>query len=223
MGTVRDGSSGKTCDMQRMLAEPDVIWLRTCAPSPLNALRGTAYNARMTVATSSPSLPPLANDRFLRACLRLPTDCTPVWLMRQAGRYLPEYRATRDQAGSFMGLATNPELACEVTMQPLRLYDLDAAILFSDILTVPDAMGLGLSFAAGEGPKFAKVVRDEAAVAELAVPDMDKLRYVFDAVGTIRKALADENGVGKVPLIGFSGSPWTLACYMVEGGGSDDN
>ena len=177
----------------------------------------------MTAAhTSAISLPPLANDRFLRACLRLPTDCTPVWLMRQAGRYLPEYRATRDVAGSFMGLATNPELACEVTLQPLRRYDLDAAILFSDILTVPDAMGLGLSFAAGEGPKFAKVVRDEAAVAELAVPDMDKLRYVFDAVGTIRKALADENGVGKVPLIGFSGSPWTLACYMVEGGGSDD-
>src|SRR5574343_1041415 len=163
------------------------------------------------------TLPPLANDRFLRACLRLPTDATPVWLMRQAGRYLPEYRATRDVAGSFMGLATNPELACEVTLQPLRRYDLDAAILFSDILTVPDAMGLGLSFAAGEGPKFAKVVRDEAAVAELAVPDMDKLRYVVDAVTSIRKALN-----GRVPLIGFSGSPWTLACYMVEGGGSDD-
>src|SRR5574343_729905 len=172
----------------------------------------------MTAATSLPiSLPPLANDRFLRACLRMPTDYTPVWLMRQAGRYLPEYRATRDVAGSFMGLATNPELACEVTLQPLRRYDLDAAILFSDILTVPDAMGLGLSFAAGEGPKFAKVVRDEAAVAELAVPDMDKLRYVFDAVTSIRKALN-----GRVPLIGFSGSPWTLACYMVEGGGSDD-
>ena len=190
---------------------------------PKAAAPGTAYNPGMTAAhTPAISLPPLANDRFLRACLRLPTDCTPVWLMRQAGRYLPEYRATRDQAGSFMGLATNPELACEVTLQPLRRYDLDAAILFSDILTVPDAMGLGLSFAAGEGPKFAKVVRDEAAVAELAVPDMDKLRYVFDAVSTIRKALADENGVGKVPLIGFSGSPWTLACYMVEGGGSDD-
>lgn len=170
----------------------------------------------------SPALPPLANDQFLRACLRLPTDFTPVWLMRQAGRYLPEYRATREVAGSFMGLATNPEMACEVTLQPLRRYDLDAAILFSDILTVPDAMGLGLSFAAGEGPKFASPVRDEAAVAQLAVPDMDKLRYVFDAVGTIRKALADEQGVGKVPLIGFSGSPWTLACYMVEGGGSDD-
>mgnify|MGYP003418982222 CR=1 FL=1 len=175
-----------------------------------------------TTPSNTPSLPPLHNDQFLRACLRMPTDFTPVWLMRQAGRYLPEYRATREVAGSFMGLATNPEMACEVTLQPLRRYDLDAAILFSDILTVPDAMGLGLSFAAGEGPKFASPVRDEAAVAQLAVPDMDKLRYVFDAVGTIRKALADEQGVGKVPLIGFSGSPWTLACYMVEGGGSDD-
>jgi uroporphyrinogen decarboxylase len=185
---------------------------------------GTAYNLAMTAAASTPSiaLPALANDRFLRACLRLPTDATPVWLMRQAGRYLPEYRATRDKAGSFMGLATNPEAACEVTLQPLARYDLDAAILFSDILTVPDAMGLGLSFAAGEGPKFANVVRDEAAVAKLAVPDMDKLRYVFDAVRTIRKALSDDKGVGRVPLIGFSGSPWTLACYMVEGGGSDD-
>jgi uroporphyrinogen decarboxylase len=196
------------------------------APAGLRA--ATAYNPGMTAAANpsssatAPVLPALDNDRFLRACLRLPTDATPVWLMRQAGRYLPEYRATRDVAGSFMGLATNPELACEVTLQPLRRYDLDAAILFSDILTVPDAMGLGLSFATGEGPKFAKVVRDEAAVAALAVPDMDKLRYVFDAVGTIRKALADDKGVGKVPLIGFSGSPWTLACYMVEGGGSDD-
>lgn len=175
-----------------------------------------------TSPSNTPSLPPLHNDQFLRACLRMPTDFTPVWLMRQAGRYLPEYRATREVAGSFMGLATNPEMACEVTLQPLRRYELDAAILFSDILTVPDAMGLGLSFAAGEGPKFASPVRDEAAVAQLAVPDMDKLRYVFDAVGTIRKALADNQGVGKVPLIGFSGSPWTLACYMVEGGGSDD-
>jgi uroporphyrinogen decarboxylase len=178
--------------------------------------------APTTSSAPAPVLPPLANDRFLRACLRLPTDCTPVWLMRQAGRYLPEYRATRDVAGSFMGLATNRDLACEVTLQPLRRYDLDAAILFSDILTVPDAMGLGLSFAAGEGPKFANVVRDEAAVDKLAVPDMDKLRYVFDAVRTIRTALSDDKGVGKVPLIGFSGSPWTLACYMVEGGGSDD-
>lgn len=160
---------------------------------------------------------PLQNDSFLRACLRQPTDHTPVWLMRQAGRYLPEYRATRAQAGSFMGLATNTDFATEVTLQPLERYKLDAAILFSDILTVPDAMGLGLSFALGEGPKFAHPVRDEAAVAQLEVPDMAKLRYVFDAVTSIRKALN-----GRVPLIGFSGSPWTLACYMVEGAGSDD-
>lgn len=160
---------------------------------------------------------PLLNDSFLRACLRQPTPHTPVWLMRQAGRYLPEYRATREKAGSFMGLATNRDFATEVTLQPLERYDLDAAILFSDILTVPDAMGLGLSFAAGEGPKFASPVRDEAAVARLAVPDLDRLRYVFDAVTSIRQALN-----GRVPLIGFSGSPWTLACYMVEGQGSDD-
>ena len=160
---------------------------------------------------------PLLNDTFLKACLRQATDHTPVWLMRQAGRYLPEYCATRAKAGSFMGLATNVDYATEVTLQPLDRYPLDASILFSDILTVPDAMGLGLSFAQGEGPKFAKVVRDEAAVAELAVPDMHKLQYVFDAVTSIRKALN-----GRVPLIGFSGSPWTLACYMVEGGGSDD-
>ena len=161
--------------------------------------------------------PPLKNDLFLRACLRQPTDTTPIWLMRQAGRYLPEYKATRARAGSFMGLATNVDYATEVTLQPLERFPLDAAILFSDILTVPDAMGLGLSFAEGEGPRFASHVRDEAAVAALAVPDMDKLRYVFDAVTSIRKALA-----GRVPLIGFSGSPWTLACYMVEGSGSDD-
>ena len=160
---------------------------------------------------------PLRNDTFLRACLRQPTDYTPVWLMRQAGRYLPEYRATRAKAGSFMGLATNPDYATEVTLQPLARYALDAAILFSDILTVPDAMGLGLSFAEGEGPRFAHPLRDEAAVAKLAVPDMGTLRYVFDAVTSIRKALD-----GRVPLIGFSGSPWTLACYMVEGAGSDD-
>ncbi len=160
---------------------------------------------------------PLQNDSFLRACLRQPTAHTPVWLMRQAGRYLPEYRATRAKAGSFMGLATNTDYATEVTLQPLERYALDAAILFSDILTVPDAMGLGLSFALGEGPKFAHPVRDEAAVAKLEVPDMDKLRYVFDAVTSIRRALN-----GRVPLIGFSGSPWTLSCYMVEGAGSDD-
>ena len=163
------------------------------------------------------SFAPLQNDTFLRACLRQATEYTPVWLMRQAGRYLPEYRATRAQAGSFMGLATNVDYATEVTLQPLERYALDAAILFSDILTVPDAMGLGLSFALGEGPKFQKTVRTEADVDTLAVPDMEKLRYVFDAVTSIRKALN-----GRVPLIGFSGSPWTLACYMVEGGGSDD-
>jgi uroporphyrinogen decarboxylase len=160
---------------------------------------------------------PLQNDTFLRACLRQPTSHTPVWLMRQAGRYLPEYCATRARAGSFMGLATNVDFATEVTLQPLERYPLDAALLFSDILTVPDAMGLGLSFAQGEGPRFAHPVRDEAAVAALQVPDMERLRYVFDAVTSIRRALN-----GRVPLIGFSGSPWTLACYMVEGAGSDD-
>jgi uroporphyrinogen decarboxylase len=160
---------------------------------------------------------PLQNDSFLRACLRLATPHTPIWLMRQAGRYLPEYRDTRARAGSFMGLATNTDYATEVTLQPLERYPLDAAILFSDILTVPDAMGLGLSFALGEGPRFASPVRDEAAVNALRVPDLEKLRYVFDAVTSIRKALN-----GRVPLIGFSGSPWTLACYMVEGAGSDD-
>jgi uroporphyrinogen decarboxylase len=160
---------------------------------------------------------PLKNDTFLRACLRQATPYTPVWLMRQAGRYLPEYRASRERAGSFMGLATHPQYATEVTLQPLERYALDAAILFSDILTVPDAMGLGLSFATGEGPRFASPVRDEAAVRRLQVPDLEKLRYVFDAVTSIRRALD-----GRVPLIGFSGSPWTLACYMVEGQGSDD-
>ena len=158
------------------------------------------------------------NDTFLRALRREPTDYTPLWLMRQAGRYLPEYNATRKRAGSFLALCKNPELACEVTLQPLERFPLDAAILFSDILTVPDAMGLGLYFAEGEGPKFERPVRDEAAVANLAVPDPQReLRYVMDAVSTIRGALG-----GRVPLIGFSGSPWTLACYMVEGGGSDD-
>jgi len=161
---------------------------------------------------------PLANDTFLRALRREPTDYTPVWLMRQAGRYLPEYNATRKRAGSFLSLCKAPELACEVTLQPLARYPLDAAILFSDILTIPDAMGLGLYFADGEGPKFERTVRDEAAVAKLAVPDPNvELRYVMDAVRTIRHALD-----GSVPLIGFSGSPWTLACYMVEGGGSSD-
>ena len=160
---------------------------------------------------------PPSNDTFLRACLRSRPPYTPVWLMRQAGRYLPEYNATRARAGSFMGLATNPDLATEVTLQPLERYPLDAAILFSDILTVPDAMGLGLSFAEGEGPRFAHPLRDEAAIARLEVPDMDRLRYVFDAV-----AVDPPRAAGRVPLIGFSGSPWTLACYMVEGAGSDD-
>jgi uroporphyrinogen decarboxylase len=163
------------------------------------------------------SFSPLRNDVFLRACMGLTTPYTPTWLMRQAGRYLPEYRETRAKAGSFMGLAMDKDYATEVTLQPIDRFPLDAAILFSDILTVPDAMGLGLSFAQGEGPRFANPVRDEAAVAALAVPDMDRLRYVFDAVTSIRRALA-----GRVPLIGFSGSPWTLACYMVEGAGSDD-
>ena len=165
----------------------------------------------------STTFAPLKNDTFLRALLRQPTDYTPLWLMRQAGRYLPEYRATRAQAGSFMGLATNPDYATEVTLQPLERYKLDAAILFSDILTVPDAMGLGLSFAEGEGPRFAHPLRDEAAVRALRAPDLGSLQYVFDAVTQIRKTLD-----GRVPLIGFSGSPWTLACYMVEGRGSDD-
>jgi len=160
---------------------------------------------------------PLQNDTFLRALLRQPTDYTPLWLMRQAGRYLPEYRATRKRAGSFMGLATNPDYATEVTLQPVDRYALDAAILFSDILTVPDAMGLGLYFADGEGPKFERPLRDEQAVMALRAPDLGALQYVFDAVTQIRTALN-----GRVPLIGFSGSPWTLACYMVEGGGSDD-
>ncbi|HEY2257417.1 MAG TPA: uroporphyrinogen decarboxylase [Variovorax sp.] len=160
---------------------------------------------------------PLQNDSFLRACWRQATDHTPIWLMRQAGRYLPEYLATRAKAGSFMGLATNVDYATEVTLQPLERFPLDAAIVFSDILTVPDAMGLGLSFEAGEGPRFAHPLRDEQSIAALAAPDLDKLRYVFDAVASVRRALA-----GRVPLIGFSGSPWTLACYMVEGAGSSD-
>ena len=161
-------------------------------------------------------MPDLKNDRYLRALLRQPVDVTPVWMMRQAGRYLPEYKATRAQAGDFMSLCKNPELACEVTLQPLRRYALDAAILFSDILTIPDAMGLGLYFETGEGPRFARPVRTTADVARLPVPDPEQeLGYVMDAVRTIRRELA-----GAVPLIGFSGSPWTLATYMVEGGSS---
>ena len=160
----------------------------------------------------------LKNDRLLRALRREPVDCTPVWLMRQAGRYLPEYRAIRKTAGSFLGMAMTPELACEVTLQPLRRFPLDAAILFSDILTVPNAMGLGLYFVDGEGPKFERPVRSSGDIDKLAVPDMEtELRYVMDAVRMIRRELD-----GSVPLIGFSGSPWTIACYMVEGGGSKE-
>ena len=160
----------------------------------------------------------LKNDRFLRALLRQPVDVKPVWMMRQAGRYLPEYRATRARAGSFMDLCTNPELACEVTLQPLERFPLDAAILFSDILTIPDAMGLGLYFSEGEGPRFKKPVRTAQDVAALGVPDPEQeLRYVMDAVRLIRRELH-----GRVPLIGFSGSPWTLATYMVEGASSKE-
>ena len=158
----------------------------------------------------------LKNDRFLRALLKQPVDKTPIWIMRQAGRYLPEYRATREQAGDFMSLCMNPDLACEVTLQPLRRFELDAAILFSDILTIPDAMGLGLYFETGEGPKFTNPIRTAADVKNLPVPDPeDELKYVMDAVRTIRRELD-----GSVPLIGFSGSPWTLATYMIEGGSS---
>jgi uroporphyrinogen decarboxylase len=159
----------------------------------------------------------LKNDTLLRALRREPTAYTPIWLMRQAGRYLPEYNKTRSSAGSFMALATTPSLAAEVTLQPLARYPLDAAILFSDILTIPDAMGLGLTFAEGEGPRFARTTADETSVSALAVPDMAKLRYVFDAISEIKLALAQS-----VPLIGFAGSPFTLACYMIEGGGSSD-
>ncbi len=159
---------------------------------------------------------PLKNDTLLRALKRQLTEYTPVWAMRQAGRYLPEYRAVRAKAGSFMALATNPELACEVTIQPLRRFDLDAVIIFSDILTIPDAMGQGLFFAAGEGPKFKKIIQTPADIEALPVPDpMDDLRYVMDAIALTAKTLA-----GAVPLLGFAGSPWTLATYMIEGGSS---
>ena len=158
------------------------------------------------------------NDNFLRALFKEPTDHTPLWLMRQAGRYLPEYGETRKRAGSFLQLCKSPALACEVTLQPLSRFDLDAAILFSDILTVPDAMGLGLYFTEGEGPKFERPLCEEWAIRDLSVPDpYDHLRYVMDGVAEIRRALDNS-----VPLIGFSGSPWTLACYMVEGGSSSD-
>lgn len=164
---------------------------------------------------TTPQFSQLNNDVFLRALKRERVPYTPVWLMRQAGRYLPEYRATRARAGSFMGLAGNPEMATEVTLQPLERYALDAAILFSDILTVPDAMGLGLTFVQGEGPKFERPLNNEDDVKRLAVPDMARLQYVFDAVAMIRRELA-----GRVPLIGFAGSPFTIACYMIEGQGT---
>ena len=172
---------------------------------------------RVQLTHESPNMTELKNDTFLRALLRQDVDYTPIWMMRQAGRYLPEYKATRARAGSFLDLCKNTELATEVTIQPLERFDLDAAILFSDILTVPDAMGLGLYFAEGEGPKFERALQHEADIARLTVPDMAKLQYVFDAVSSIRRALD-----GRVPLIGFSGSPFTLACYMVEGGSSKE-
>ncbi|MBM3202415.1 uroporphyrinogen decarboxylase [Candidatus Woesearchaeota archaeon] len=160
----------------------------------------------------------LDNDCFLKALLRQPTPRTPIWMMRQAGRYLPEYRAVRERAGSFMQLCTTPELACEVTLQPLQRFRLDAAILFSDILTIPDAMGLGLEFVEGEGPRFRHPLRRPADIEALPIPDPhDSLGYVMEAVRLIRHSLA-----GRMPLIGFTGSPWTLACYMVEGGSSRD-
>ena len=160
----------------------------------------------------------LENDRFLRALLREPVDRTPLWMMRQAGRYLPEYREIRAEAGSFMNLCTNPELACEVTLQPLRRYAMDAAILFSDILTVPDALGLGLYFSEGEGPRFERPISTAAEINALdPARAASELGYVMDAVSLIRKELK-----GSIPLIGFAGSPWTLATYMVEGGSSKD-
>src|SRR5579863_8430986 len=158
----------------------------------------------------------LKNDLLLRALLREPTPRRPIWLMRQAGRYLPEYRATRERAGGFLAMCTTPEIACEITLQPVDRYPLDAAILFSDILTIPHAMNLGLEFEAGEGPKFERPVRSASDIAKLGVPDPGRdLRYVIDAVALVRREMA-----GRIPLIGFAGSPWTVATYMVEGGGS---
>lgn len=158
----------------------------------------------------------LKNDRFIKACFQQPVDYTPVWIMRQAGRYLPEYRATRAEAGSFLNLCKTPELACEVTLQPLRRYALDASIIFSDILTIPDAMGLGLSFTEGEGPVFANPVRTEREIHALREPDPGQLNYVYDAIRLVTHELNQQ-----IPLIGFCGSPWTLSCYMVEGKGKN--
>jgi uroporphyrinogen decarboxylase len=178
---------------------------------------GSAADARPAAGPLDRPANSPRNDTLLRALRREPAPHVPVWLMRQAGRYLPEYAALRARAGSFMALATTPSLATEVTLQPLARFPLDAAILFSDILTIPDAMGLGLSFAEGEGPRFARTTSDERSIAALEAPDLARLRYVFDAVAQIKRALA-----GSVPLIGFAGSPFTLACYMIEGGGSSD-
>lgn len=170
----------------------------------------------MSLHSPTVQRPALKNDRYLRALLKQPVDMTPVWMMRQAGRYLPEYKATRAEAGDFMSLCKNAELACEVTLQPLRRFPLDAAILFSDILTIPDAMGLGLYFETGEGPRFKNPITCKADVDKFGIPDPEgELQYVMNAVRTIRRELK-----GEVPLIGFSGSPWTLATYMVEGGSS---
>jgi uroporphyrinogen decarboxylase len=164
--------------------------------------------------TANSARPALQNDRYLRAILREPVDMTPIWVMRQAGRYLPEYRATREKAGNFLNLCKTPELACEVTLQPINRFPLDASILFSDILTIPDAMGLGLYFSEGEGPKFSNPIKNKADIDRIGIPDPETdLRYVMDAVRLIRQELQ-----GRVPLIGFSGSPWTLATYMIEGG-----
>ena len=184
----------------------------------MTAARPPRASCSTSASEAVASLPPLRNDRLLRALRREAVDRTPVWIMRQAGRYLPEYRATRARAGSFLNLMRSPELATEVTLQPLARVDLDAAILFSDILTIPDALGLGLHFVEGEGPRFERPVRCAADIDALRAPDVERaLPYVFDTVRMLRRELA-----GRVPLIGFSGSPWTLACYMVEGGGSDD-
>ena len=185
---------------------------------PDGQLDAAALNREGAPSAPVPRAVKPKNDTFLRALKREPVPYTPLWLMRQAGRYLPEYNQTRARAGSFLGLCKNPQFATEVTLQPLARYDLDAAILFSDILTIPDAMGLGLYFADGEGPRFERPLREEWEIKDLAAPDPDAhLRYVIDAVAEIRRALNNE-----VPLIGFSGSPFTLACYMIEGSGSDD-
>src|SRR5690348_8414657 len=187
------------------------------AAAARHARSRTPHRTRRKPTDGNDEKESMNEHRFLRALKREPVDCTPVWIMRQAGRYLPEYRATRARAGSFINLCKTPELACEVTLQPIARYALDAAILFSDILTIPDAMGLGLSVEEGTGPRLARPVRTRADIEKLGVPDPETdLRYVMDAVRLIRRELNE-----RVPLIGFAGSPWTLACYMIEGQGSD--